>query len=415
MEGGEQMNIWNRVKASLYSAYASWKGVTYDFSAWQGRTFWGVDNSQLATNETIFSVITRLSNTLSSLPLKLYKQFETVNDDISDLLVEPNQNMSGWEFINKLEVSRNEHGNAYAVILRDHRMQPVALLPFENEIVTPLMDSQTNELWYEIRGSSETRYIHNMNMLHFKHITGSNRIEGISPLKVLKNALQYDKAVQEFSLSEMEKKESFTLEYGANVDEKKQAQVIANFKRFYAENGGILFQEPGVKIDKMDKSYNAGDTASSEKITRTRVANVFNVPLSFLNEQSGGFASNEQLMTQFVQMTLTPIIRQYEHEFNRKLLTKEQRKQGFYFKFNVNALLRGDTAARTAFYQMMIRSSGMKPDEVRQLEDLPPVGGNADKLWISGDLYPLDLPISERKGVASSTSTVEGGENNEQK
>ena len=109
MEGGEQMKIWNRVKASLYSAYASWKGATYDFSAWQGRTFWGIDNSQLATNETIFSVITRLSNTLSSLPLKMYQNFDVVNDGISDLLIEPNPNMSGWELINKLEVSRNEH------------------------------------------------------------------------------------------------------------------------------------------------------------------------------------------------------------------------------------------------------------------------------------------------------------------
>lgn len=405
------MKIWNKVKASLYSAYASWKGKGYDFSLWQGCTFWGVDNSQLVTNETIFSVITRLANTLSSLPVKMYRNFDVVNDRISDLLIEPNANMTGWELINKLEVSRNEYGNAYAVILRDERMQPMALLPLENDVVTPLIDNETNELWYEVRGNSQTSYVHNMNMLHFKHITGSNRVEGISPLKVLKNTLQYDKAVQEFSLSEMEKKESFLLEYGANVSEEQQAQVVANFKRFYAENGGILFQEPGVKIEKLPRNYTSSDTATSEKITRTRVANVFNVPLSFLNEQASGFASNEQLMTQFVQMTLTPIIRQYEYEFNRKLLTKAQRKQGFYFKFNVNGLLRGDTSARTAFYQMMIRTAGMTPNEVRQLEDLPPSElEQANELLISGDLYPLKTPINER----NSSSSVQGGEKNEQ-
>lgn len=401
---------------AVKAAVSGWKGATYDFTKWFGRTFWGIDNSQLATNETIFSVITRLANTLSSLPIKMYQKFDVVNDDISDLLIEPNPNMSGWEFINKLEVSRNEHGNAYAVILRDHRMQPISLLPLENSIVTPFIDTDSNELWYQVRGNDETHYIHNMNMLHFKHITGSNRVEGISPLKVLKNALQYDKAVQEFSLSEMEKKESFILKYGANVDEKKQDQVVANFRRFYAENGGVLFQEPGVEIDKMQKSYNAGDTANSEKITRTRVANVFNVPLSFLNEQSGGFSNNEQLMTQFVQMTLTPIVRQYEFEFNRKLLTKAQRKQGYYFKFNVNALLRGDMASRTAFYQMMMRTAGMTSNEVRANEDLPPdKSPMADKLWISGDLYPIDMPISERKGTSATSSTVGGGDNNGQK
>lgn len=238
-------------------------------------------------------------------------------------------------------------------------------------------------------------------MLHVKHITGPNRVEGISPLKVLKNALQYDKAVQEFSLSEMEKKESFKLEYGANVSEDVQKKVIANFKRFYNENGGILFQEPGVTIDKLEKTYNSADTISSEKITRTRVANVFNIPLSFLNEQGGSFASNEQLMTQFVQMTLMPIISQYEHEFNRKLLTREQRNQGFYFKFSINGLLRGDTAARTNYYQAAIRNGWLSQDDVRRYEDEPPVGGNASKLWVSGDLYPIDMPINERKGTTN--------------
>lgn len=404
------MKIWSKFKTSLYTAYAAWKGPGFDFSMWQGRTFWGVDNSKLATNETIFSIITRLANTMSSLPVKMYQNYDAVNDNVSDLLSNPNPNMTGWEFINKLEVARNEHGNGYAVILRDFRMQPESLMILDNTQVTPLIDNETGELWYELRLNDRTSYVHNMNIIHVKHITGATRVEGISPLKVLKNALQYDKAVQEFSLSEMEKKESFKLEYGANVSEEKQKQVISNFKRFYSENGGILFQEPGVTIEKMQKTYNAADTLSSGKITSTRVANVFNVPISFLNEQSGGFASNEQLMTQFVQMTLTPIVRQYEQEFNRKLLTKEQRLQGFYFKFNVNALLRGDTTARTAFYQMMIRNGGMMQDEIRQLEDLPPVGGNAAQLWVSGDLYPIDLPINERKGSSTTTSTVEGGE-----
>lgn len=113
------------------------------------------------------------------------------------------------------------------------------------------------------------------------------------------------------------------------------------------------------------------------------------------------------MMIQFVNMTLLPIVRQYEHEFNRKLLTKEDRKNGMYFKFNLGGLLRGDTSARTQFYQTMLRSGGMKPDEVRMLEDLPPMGGKADELWISGDLYPMEMDPALRKSSAS--SSAEGG------
>lgn len=389
-----------RIKSSIKAAVAGWKGKTFDFSNWIGRTFWGIDNSKLATNETIFSLITRLSNTMSSLPLKMYKNYDVVHNQASDVLTNaPNENMHSFDFINKMEVSRNEHGNAYAVIMRDIRMQVEKLVPIDSTLVTPFINTDDENLWYRITGVNGTFYFHNMNMIHLKHITGSSRWQGISPLDVLKNTLEYDKAVQEFSLSEMEKKDSFFLTYGANISNEKKQEVVDNFREFYRENGGILFREPGVEIDQIEKKYFASDTLKSEKITRTRVANVFNVPSSFLNDSEGqSYSSHEQTMTQFVQMGLTPICRQYEHEFNRKLLTDSDRKKGYYFKFNLGGLLRGDTAARTQFYQAGIRSGWFKQDEVRRFEDLPPMGGNADKLWVSGDLYPIEMDPTKRKG-----------------
>lgn len=398
--GGEALKWYNRFKMAIKMAVAGWSGQGFDFTTWAGRTFWGVDNGKLATNETIFSVISRLSNTLSSLPIKLYQNYDLIMNKASDVVINnPNPNMTSFECFNKIEVSRNETGNGYAVIMRDIRMQPEQFLPIDSSYVTPILNVDDGELWYQVIGNDGTYYIHNMNMFHVKHITGNSRWAGISPLNVLKNTLEYDKAVQEFSLSEMQKKDSFTLAYQANVDKDKRQQIIDDFRRFYSENGGILFKEPGVEIDPIERKYFASDTLASEKITRSRVANVFNVPVSFLNDGEGqGFSSNEQMMIQFVQMTLTPIVRQYEQELNRKLLTPADRKAGFYFKFNLGGLLRGDTAARTQFYQMMIRSSGMKPDEVRQLEDLPPVGGKASELWISGDMYPLEMDPTLRKG-----------------
>ncbi|MDZ5609751.1 phage portal protein [Bacillus pseudomycoides] len=401
------MKFFSRVKGAIKGAAAGWKGAGFDFSSWFGRKFWGIDNTKLATNETIFSVISRLSNTVSSLPLKLYKEYDTVFNQVSDVVMnEPNLNMTGFEWINKMEVSRNEKGNGYAAIIRDIRFQVESLIPIESSYVTPFLNTDDNNLWYEVRGIDGTYYIHNMNMFHVKHITGVSRWQGISPIDVLRNTLQYDKAVQEFSLSEMQKKDSFILEYGANVDKEKRQRIIDDFKRFYSENGGILFQEPGVTVKDIERKYFASDTLASERITRSRVANVFNVPVSFLNDTEGqSYSSNEQLMIQFVQMTLTPIARQYEQEMNRKLLNKAERQAGYYFKFNMSGLLRGDTAARTQFYQMMLRSGGLTPDEVRELEDKPPKGGSASQLWISGDLYPIDMDPLQRKGVKDSGKT----------
>src|SRR5690625_3790178 len=177
----------------MFGAYMAWKGVTYDFSSWAGRTFFGIDNSTLATNETIFSVITRLSNSMATLPLKMYKSYEVAQNNASDVLINnPNPNMHGFEFIRNMETSRNEKGNAYALIERDIRMQASRLTPINPDYVVPIIELNTKELWYEILGEDGNRYYaHNMEMLHVKHIVGSTGLKGINPIKVLSNANEF--------------------------------------------------------------------------------------------------------------------------------------------------------------------------------------------------------------------------------
>lgn len=395
----------NRLKYTFQGAVAGWKGRTFDFSSWAGRTFWGVDNSKLANNETIFSVVSRLSNIIASLPIKMYKNYDLENNAASDVLMNgPNQNMTSFDFIRNMETARNETGNTYALIERDIRGQVFRVTPLNPIYVEPVLEQESKELWYQVIGDNGTYYFHNLDVLHLKHIVSSQGLKGINPIKVLTNTIDFDKAIREFSLSEMQSApNSFIVTYGTNIDKEKRKEVIEDFKRFYQDNGGILFQEPGVTIDQLERKYIAADTFTSERITKSRVANVFNVPVTFLNDNEGqSYGSNEQLMQQFVQLTLMPIIRQYEQEFNRKLLTPAERKAGFYFKLNAGALLRGDTAARTALYHAGIRDGWLTQDDIRRNEDLPPKGGPADQLWISGDMYPLNMDPNLRRGVKDS-------------
>ncbi|MDV2683809.1 phage portal protein [Alkalihalophilus lindianensis] len=392
-------------------AAVKWAGATFDLSNWAGRTFWGIDNSKLATNETIFSVVSRLSNVLASMPIKLHRDYDLVTNQASEILtLTPNPNMTSFEFLRLMETRRNESGNAYAVIERDIRGGVTRLTPVESSAVEPILESESQELWYKIIGESQTYYFHNLDVLHLKHIVGASGLKGINPIKVLQNTIDYDRAVREFSLKEMESApNSFVVKYAANIDTEKRKEVIADFKRFYQDNGGILFTEPGVEIDPIDRKYVAADTFTSERITRSRVANVFNMPVTFLNDTEGqSYSSNEQLMLTFVQMTLIPIVRQYEQEFNRKLLTQSDRQGGHYFKINVGGLLRGDSKSRKDFYHGALRDGWMDRDEVRRWEDLPPRGGQAAELWISGDMYPLEMDPRERKGVRDNEKGSEG-------
>ncbi|PLR93239.1 phage portal protein [Bacillus sp. T33-2] len=370
----------------------------------------GKGNNTLATNETIFSAVSRLSNAMASLPLKLYKDFSPVNTDESDLLANsPNPNMTAFDFIRNLEVLRDTAGNSYAIKIYGYNFKVESLHIIDPARVSPIFDDKNMELWYEIRGTKQTYYVHNMDILHFKHIHGFGW-KGISPIDVLQNTIEFDGEVRKFSLEQMDgAKASFILKYGANVSPEKKKEVVENFRTFYKENGGILFQEPGVDIDQLEQEFINTKVFEVERITRTRVASVYNMPAYMLGETEGAsFSSMEQLSLEFVKGTLLPVVRQYEQEFNRKMLTKEERRAGYYYKFNLKALLRADTATQMEAYFKGVRSSIYSPDEVREWEDLPPIGGNAAKLWISGDLYPVDMDPAERKA----TSTSEGSQQN---
>ncbi|MFU2313659.1 phage portal protein [Staphylococcus saprophyticus] len=401
-------NFLDKIKQRLID---NWVDQTtkkmYDFSPWKNKNFWGVINNTLETNETIFSAITKLSNSMASLPLKLYENYKVVNNDVSELLtVSPNNSMSSFDFINQIETCRNEKGNAYILIERDVFAQPEKLYLINPDVVQMAIENNSKELFYMIHAATGNELVvHNTDMLHFKHIVASNMVQGVSPIDVLKNTMDFDNALREFNLAEMQKPESFILKYGTNVSKEKREDVLSDFKSFYEENGGILFQEPGVEIDPLPKKYVSEDMVASENLTRERVANVFQLPAVFLNTKGGtNFTKNEELNRFYLQHTLLPIIKQYEEEFNRKLLTKNDRQKGQYFKFNVKSLLRADSATQAEVYFKAVRSGYYGINEIREWEDLPPVEGG-DKPMISGDLYPIDTPVEQR-------NTTKGGDNN---
>lgn len=396
-------NIFTKIKRSLIDGWVDKTTQNmYDFSPWKNKTFWGVINNTLETNETIFSAVTKLSNAMASLPLKLYENYDVINTDVSDLLTNsPNNSISSFDFINQIETTRNEKGNAYVLIERDIYYQPERLYLLNPDVVQIAVENKSRELYYFITAATGNKLVvHNTDVLHFKHIVGSNMVQGISPIDVLKNTMDFDHAVRTFNLREMEKPDSFVLKYGTNVDVDKKQAVINNFKDFYSENGGILFQEPGVEIDPMDRKYVSEDIVASENLTRERVANVFQMQSIFLNAKSNmnGTTKSEEINRFFLQHTLLPIIKQYESEFNRKLLTKEDRKQNRYFKFNVKSFLRADSATQAEVYFKAVRSGYNTVNEIRIWEDLPPIEGG-DVPFISGDLYPIDMTVEERKAL----------------
>jgi hypothetical protein len=83
------------------------------------------------------------------------------------------------------------------------------------------------------------------------------------------------------------------------------------------------------------------------------------------------------------------VLRAIEQEIWRQLLTVGEQQAGLYAEFNLEGLLRGDSAARASFYSQMAQNGIYTRNEIRARENLPPVEGG-DVATVQSNLLPLD-------------------------
>lgn len=143
----------------------------------------------------------------------------------------------------------------------------------------------------------------------------------------------------------------------------------------------------GITLNPEDAQMLESRSFSIEEICRW-----FRVPPFMVghSEKSTSWGSGiEQQMIGFLTFTLAPWLRRVEQAISKDLLTPGERTR-YYPKFAVEGLLRADSAARGAFYSVMVNNGILTRDEVRELEDREPMGGNAAVLTVQTALAPLD-------------------------
>ncbi|MCR8744345.1 phage portal protein [Romboutsia lituseburensis] len=372
------------------------KTPSIDFLQRGSRAF-SFSNGELANNETIFAAITMLSNAIASAPISLrqgYDKVKPLDDNFSKLLRDgPNSNMSTFKFIRLMETIRNVKGNAYAIKEYDYYGDISSIWVLDSDFVTPIIDTDTKELWYRISTKNGDDYFHNRHIIDVSHIS-TDGANGISPISVLSNTLNYDKSVKELSLEQLQNSVNFRYAFkvNGNIDPIKLAEYHTLIESYMKK--GIIYLDNGKSLEELkDRSSIDPKIFEVEEITVSRVARVFNIPPHKLQAKNVTYASAEQGDLEFLVDTVLPIARMYEQEFNKKCLSEKQKHKGYEVKFNLNGFARADMRTRGEFYFKMIRSAGLTPNEVRMLEDMPPKQGG-DDLMVSRDLIAIkDLPL----------------------
>lgn len=372
---------------------------------------WWRGDYTLQNSELIFSAVSRLSNSLSAMPVQLYKGSIPQKSDVNDLLrYAPNPNMTSCQFFRTLEACRCTYGNAYALKIYGPDMSVERLDILDPMKVEPIIEKTSGELWYRITPDKEeargTFYVHNYNMIHVQFVSTSG-IRGVNPVSVLFDTLSYNDSIQKFSVDQLEKgvNAAIVLEAPATLGESQKAQMIEDFMNTYREtSGNILLLESGVNAKSLNLSPVDSKLFEVEKIARGRVAMVYNIPPHLMGDySSSSYSSQEQSTLEFLTTTETPIVTMYEQELNRKMISRENRMKGWHWEFDMNAILRADASTMAEVNYKALRSGWSTPDEIRAAYGKPPLpGGIGKKALVSQDLATLEYTVNQKTAVLMS-------------
>lgn len=365
---------------------------------------------------TVLQCVTVLSNGVSQVPFRLMREGNThaKENPLYYLFREkPNRWQSSYEFWNMVMFHLALQGE---IVIWKIRVRGVLqeLIPFPPDSFT--IDIEYKGGWavktYRLRkdDSSEVA-VPETDVWHLRWREYGVRL-GLPQIQVAKDVVGNALAGDIYTGTAM--KNGSTLSGILNARQQmnpEQRMLLQNeWEKSY---GGVLNAHKTVVIGAdleyrpISQTNQAAQFIEQRKLQIEEICRCWNVnPLMvFYFDNTASYGNSEQMMIQHVVHTMSPWYRMIEESAYVNLLTEdERRREGLYFAFNDNALLRADSQGRSEFYHKLFNIGAITPNEIRSLEDMPPKEGG-DKLYVQGAIVPLeDAGKWNNEGSASTPS-----------
>lgn len=342
-------------------------------------------NLQLAT---VFACIRLITTMVGGLPLDGYRR--TTDGLVKDNTISiarllrnsPNPYMNGLEFREAMTMNLTAYGNAYALVERNVVGDVISLLPLLSANMDVRLDEQTGKkVIYRYSRAGKYADFSPDEIFHIKGF-GFNGLVGVSPLafsaKAAGVAIAMEDNQRDFFANGA--KSPRILSTGDKIlDREQRAQLRENFeeiaggpvrKRLWILEGGFTSEQIGV-------DPNDAQMLESRKFSVAELARFYGVPPFMVGEteKSTSWGTGlEQQNLAFTQQTLKPYLDRWEAAIQAQLIRPQDRDK-YLMEHNLNGLLRGDSAARASYYGNMKQNGIMTINEIRRLENLPPIAG----------------------------------------
>lgn len=300
--------------------------------------------------------------------------------EVPALIRRPNLDLPRSEFLEQLALSMATTGNAY--VYRDGgelSSETTQLIPLDPYAVTAYRDEH-KRLVFSHDGKEHLAGEH-ARIVQLRYLTMPGAVRGIGPIAAAQTTMRSARDMREYSAGWWETGHPSGI---LSTDDKLTPDEAALYRRAWnqldADGAPIAQQDNPSRVRVLGKGLHYDPLMISPKdalwieaqqFDTLEIARIFGVPSSLMMTAIDGnsmtYSNVEQEWLGFVRFGLMAYLRKIEDALTA--LTP----RGQTVRFNLDALLRSDTTTRYQAHESALRAKWITPDEVRAIENLPPL------------------------------------------
>lgn len=351
------------------------------------------------------------AGTIGALPLVVYKRLpngESVVADDDDynivLRVSPNDDQTALEFLEAWIACEVLVGNGYARIDKTAEGRITALYLLSPEVTTPFRDRDSGKLRYRHIDWRGREIIYPPDeILHLKGFSFGGDL-GLSAVQfganTFSSTMAADKVAGKMFRSGLSSSGFIETQTTFTEGDRKRVQKILEEYSGSENAGKMMILEGGMTYKPVSMSAADAQLLLSRGFNIEEVGRWYGTPTVLLGHSSPGQTmwgtGVESIIRAWYTLGLNQRITRVEKAIGKRLIKPKDRLT-HYVKFNVDALLRGDSTSQAALFSSAVQNGWMSRAEVRKLLELPTIPG-ADMLTAQVNLVPLAM-LGENGGA----------------
>lgn len=359
----------------------------------------------LYANSTVFSCITLISRDISSNPIRVLRRRADgsrevhVNHPATALFRKPNEYQTLLQFMQRYIISKLTHGNTYVLLIRDARGVVYSMYVLNPNKVQVLV-ADDGSIYYRIAQNrlagvvEEDLIVPARDILHDRGVCLWHDLIGVSPMFAAAMNVMLSGRMQinsERFFANMARTSGILVAPGKiekEVAKRLQAEWEANYTGAGIGKTAILTN--GLDYKPMTINAHDSEVVQQMRWTVEEIARAFQVPPYKIGELSkASFKNNEQMARDYYDGCLRAYIEAAEQCFEKSLEVAFDVE----VEFDLSDMFRLDSETRFNAHKLALDAGWLAINEVRALEDYPPVkGGDEPRVQMQ------DVPLSFANG-----------------